>query len=316
MIYDSIVLQKRSNQLGVVRNTFEKVIRLSEIIRYINTNQVLKNKLALKGGTAINLLYSNLPSLSVDIDLDFALNLDKDEMQKNRELIKQELEMHFTKEGYVLSKHSRFSFALDSYVISYTPSGGGSDNIKVEINYAMRSHLLPLEHKKLDLGIIEQPFMVLTVSKIELYAGKVNALLSRSQIRDLYDMYQMITNQLFDFDEVNVLKNVVLFYRYIQNDRLDFERDFTKKFIKRSFVRDLLPVIKKKDVFNLNEAIPIVLEFVDQITDYDSNQQHFIHSIDTDSPRFDYLFQDEGMIKQASSHPLVQWKKLKRSINL
>lgn len=313
MIYDPIVLQKHSNQLGVVRNTLEKVIRLSEIIRYINTNQVLKHKLALKGGTAINLLYSDLPRLSVDIDLDFALNLDKDEMQKNRELIKQELEMHFTSEGYVISKHSRYSFALDSFVISYTPSGGGSDNIKVEINFAMRSHLLPLEHKKLDLGILEQPFMVLTVSKIELYAGKINALLSRNQIRDLYDMYQMIKNQLFDLDEINILKNVVLFYRYIQNDRLDFERDFTKKFTKRSYVRDLLPVIKKKDVFNLNEAISIVLEFVDQITDYNSNQHHFIHSIDTDSPRFDYLFQDERMINQATRHPLVQWKILKRN---
>lgn len=96
MRYDPIVLQKLSISLGVVRNTLEKVIRLAEIVRFINSNDILKHKLALKGGTAINLLYSDLPRLSVDIDLDFALNLDKDEMLKTRELIKQELERYFT----------------------------------------------------------------------------------------------------------------------------------------------------------------------------------------------------------------------------
>lgn len=192
MRYDPIVLQKLSISLGVVRNTLEKVIRLAEIVRFINSNDILKDKMALKGGTAINLLYSDLPRLSVDIDLDFALNLDKDEMLKTRELIKQELEHYFTNEGYALSKHTRYSYALDSFVITYTPSGGGSDNIKVEINYAMRSHILPLEMKTLGLGVIENPFLVLTVSKVEIYAGKINALLSRNQIRDLFDMYQMI----------------------------------------------------------------------------------------------------------------------------
>jgi predicted nucleotidyltransferase component of viral defense system len=241
----------------------------------------IKHKLALKGGTAINLLYSDLPRLSVDIDFDFALNLEKGEMLNIRELIKQELEVYFASEGYRLTKHSRYSYALDSFVIAYTPSGGGSDNIKIEINFAMRSHILSLENKKLDLGIIENPFLVLTVSKIEIYAGKINALLSRNQVRDLYDTYQMINNQSLNSHELNILKNVVLFYRYIQSDTLDFERDFHDKFTRRNYVRDLLPVIKKGDSFNLEEAINQVSDFINWITDYDMNQNRFIDSIKT-----------------------------------
>lgn len=312
MRYDPIVLQKLSISLGVVRNTLEKVIRLAEIVRFINSNDILKDKMALKGGTAINLLYSDLPRLSVDIDLDFALNLDKDEMLKTRELIKQELEHYFTNEGYALSKHTRYSYALDSFVITYTPSGGGSDNIKVEINYAMRSHILPLEMKTLGLGVIENPFLVLTVSKVEIYAGKINALLSRNQIRDLFDMYQMIKNKLIDSGEIDTLKNITLFYRYIQNDTLDFDRDFHSKFTKRSYIRDLLPVIKKGDSFNLDDAINIVFQFIKRITNYDENQQNFVNSLETDTPRYDLLFQDEKMKNNAIKHPLTQWKLLKR----
>jgi predicted nucleotidyltransferase component of viral defense system len=95
MRYDPNVLSKLATKLGVVRNTFEKVIRLAEILRFINNQELLMNKLALKGGTAINLLFSDLPRLSVDIDLDYAVNDQKDEMLSSRELIKQTLEAYF-----------------------------------------------------------------------------------------------------------------------------------------------------------------------------------------------------------------------------
>jgi len=233
-------------------------------------------------------------------------------MLKIRELIKEVLITHFTGEGYILSKHSRYSYALDSFVIAYTPSGGGSDNIKVEINYAIRSHILPLEQKMLDLSVIENPFSVLTVPKIEIYAGKINALLSRDQIRDLYDTYQMITNNLLDTHEIEILKNVVLFYRYIQNETLDFNDDFKSKFTRRSYVRDLLSVIKKGDSFNLDDAINKVLEFIKSITRYDENQKLFIKSIEIDIPRFDYLFEDNAMLNNAIEHPLTKWKQIKQ----
>lgn len=312
MRYDPNVLSKLATKLGVVRNTLEKVIRLAEILRFINSQELLMYKLALKGGTAINLLFSDLPRLSVDIDLDYAVNDQKDEMLLCRELIRQALEAYFIAEGYTLSKHSRYSYALDSFVISYTPSGGGSDNIKVEINYAMRSHLLPLEHKILDLGVIEHPFFVLTVSKIEIYAGKINALLSRNQIRDLYDTYQMINCKLLNHEEVKTLKSISLFYRYIQNDTLAFDSNFPQRFTRRSFVRDLLPVIKKGDTFDLGQAIESVSGFIEMITDYDENQNEFIDSIENGAPRFDLLFQDEEMNDLAENHPLTQWKMIKK----
>ena len=69
--YDKIYIGKRAEELGYVRDTLEKVYRLADILEYLNTNPLLRESLALKGGTAINLTIFNLPRLSVDIDLDY-----------------------------------------------------------------------------------------------------------------------------------------------------------------------------------------------------------------------------------------------------
>ena len=60
-----------------MRDTFEKVYRLTRILQYINSNPIMKDCLALKGGTGINLTVFNLPRLSVDIDIDYSRETDR-----------------------------------------------------------------------------------------------------------------------------------------------------------------------------------------------------------------------------------------------
>ena len=60
-----------AKELKFNRDTLEKVIRLIKILDFINTDSQIKEKLVLKGGTAINLSVLELPRLSVDIDLDY-----------------------------------------------------------------------------------------------------------------------------------------------------------------------------------------------------------------------------------------------------
>ena len=71
-----LIIQKQN----FIRDTLEKVVRLSEVLDYINGNPIMKGCLALKGGTAINLTVFHLPRLSVDIDLDFCSEGNRDEM--------------------------------------------------------------------------------------------------------------------------------------------------------------------------------------------------------------------------------------------
>ena len=85
--YDIVYLGKKAEELGFVRDTLEKVTRLADTLEYLNTNPILKNSLALKGGTAINLTIFNLPRLSVDIDLDYLITNSREEMLESRNLI-------------------------------------------------------------------------------------------------------------------------------------------------------------------------------------------------------------------------------------
>lgn len=72
--YNKTEIGQVARQYGFVRDTFEKVLRLKEILKYLNEEEYLREHLLLKGGTAINLTIFELPRLSVDIDMDYTPN--------------------------------------------------------------------------------------------------------------------------------------------------------------------------------------------------------------------------------------------------
>ena len=65
--FDKNTIGRQAKELGFVRDTFEKVCRLADVLKFYENDDILSRCLALKGGTAINLTIFNLPRLSVDI---------------------------------------------------------------------------------------------------------------------------------------------------------------------------------------------------------------------------------------------------------
>lgn len=55
-----------AKKFGFVRDTLGKVCRLTDILKFFESDGLLSHALALKGGTAINLTIFDLPRLSVD----------------------------------------------------------------------------------------------------------------------------------------------------------------------------------------------------------------------------------------------------------
>ena len=66
-----------AKELGFVRDTLEKVCRLTDVLKFMESDELLSEEIALKGGTAINLTIFDLPRLSVDIDLDYCIGKNK-----------------------------------------------------------------------------------------------------------------------------------------------------------------------------------------------------------------------------------------------
>ena len=87
MQLDRLTLGRMAKELGFVRDTLEKVCRLADVLKFFESDNLLSEAIALKGGTAINLTIFNLPRLSVDIDLDYCRSIDREDMLADREII-------------------------------------------------------------------------------------------------------------------------------------------------------------------------------------------------------------------------------------
>ena len=62
-------LTSQSASTGFRSDVLEKVAHLLGLLEVLCSHPFLKGKLALKGGTALNLFVFNIPRLSLDIDL-------------------------------------------------------------------------------------------------------------------------------------------------------------------------------------------------------------------------------------------------------
>ena len=310
MNYNKGQLGQMAKRYGFVRDTFEKVLRLKEILIYLNTDEYLHEHLALKGGTAINMTIFNLPRLSVDLDLDFTPNLPLGDMEKAREKITKMLENYMTEEGYFLSGASRYSHSLDSMLFQYQNAGGNRDNIKLELNYSLRSHIFAPVERKVVTDIFEEDVIVRTLEPIEIFAAKANALMSRAAARDLYDFNNMIYFGLFDGLEYELLRKCIIFYASITADKINktFNTSAIDGLEFSKIKRDLFPVLRKKDNFNLDERKKEAKKFIKELMVLTPEEKEYLELFETGEYRLELLFEDDEIIQNIGEHPMAIWK--------
>ena len=308
MKYSKQYLVDLCSKTNFIKDNLEKVLRLNEILIFLNSDEELKGKLALKGGTAINLTAVNLPRLSVDIDLDYTINIDATELEAEKKSIKDKIIDYMISQDYFISKDAREHYALLSFIFSYVNNAGNRDNIKIEINFMDRCHILPLIKKDIYTGDILQSHEILTLNEIELYASKINALICRATPRDLYDVHAMIQNDIIK-DKI-LLRKCLIFYNMIggeQNiDLLDYNNVKSINFMK--FKTQLRPVLSKSDKFNLEEAKEIVINYVKELVELDSQELEFINEFKLGIYKPKLLFNDDEIIARINKHPMAKWR--------
>ena len=77
-------LLAESASLSFRPEILEKVARLLSLLEAIRKHPNLKERVALKGGTALNLFLFDVPRLSVDIDLNYIGSADRGAMLAER----------------------------------------------------------------------------------------------------------------------------------------------------------------------------------------------------------------------------------------
>lgn len=307
MLLSKAFIGQKAEELNFNRDTLEKVVRLTEILNFLNTDTLTKDCLALKGGTAINLTIFDLPRLSVDIDLDFTQNIRREEMLNVRESLKTTLQKYMTANGYDLSPKSKFPHALDSFVFTYTNCGSVKDNIKVEINYSLRAHILPVE--RIETTVLGKAVGVRRLAKAELFASKIVALLSRTAPRDLYDIHNMIRQSVFPDDEKELLKKCVVFYRALNDNAADtFDLSVIDALKPYEIKTMLLPVIHRKEFVDLPQMKQTVKGYLSDLLTLNDEEQEFLRDFANKRYSPEKLFSDPDIRARIQSHPMVEWK--------
>ncbi len=308
-IYNKVEIGRVARQHGFVRDTFEKVLRLKEILRFLNEEEYLIEHLLLKGGTAINLLLFDLPRLSVDIDMDYTPNDTKEDMLEARENITTLIKDYMEAEGYQLSKGSRFTYSLDAFYYQYQNAGGNRDMIKIELNYSLRAHILEPIHRKILPEAFDDGMDIRMVHPMEIFAAKGNALISRAAARDLYDWGNLIAENLFE-DKRDMFRKCFAFYTTISaetvNKNFDTSAIDSLKFDK--IRRDLLPVLNKKDNFMLDERKKQAKDYIADLMQLTEREKEYMDRFIAKEYVPEFLFDDKEIVERIKEHPMAIWK--------
>jgi predicted nucleotidyltransferase component of viral defense system len=294
------------------RDTLEKVLRLSELLKLFNENVEFKGKYVLKGGTAINLCLFDFPRLSVDIDMNFNFNSSKEEMLEMRELHRKLISAFVALDGYTIDPKSRFTFTLDSYLLKYTNAAGSRDNIKIELNYSNRVQILEPENYKLSSKIIDNE-SILALNKVELYGSKIAALIGRTTARDVFDVFQLINNQILLDNELEMLKKCSIFYLLTSNEFQPFGdllNQFKKNIENMSFStikRNLIPLLHVGETIDINDFKQTVSQFIETLFELTETEQKYIDSFNEGKYNPELLF-DKTIADRLKEHPMVLWK--------
>lgn len=309
--YNKAAVGQAAQQYGFVRDTFEKVLRLTRILQYCNEQECLRDHLLLKGGTAINLTVFDLPRLSVDIDMDYTPNDSREDMLVVREQITAILRQYMDTEGYQLSPASRYHHSLDAFHYQYQNTGGNRDMIKIEINYSLRAHVFEPIYRKILPAAFDTGVPVRTVAPMEIFAAKGNALMSRAASRDLYDWGNMIEQQMFA-DNRDLFRKCMIYYATISADKDHINRNFETGALDlltfNKIRHDLFPVIRQKDHFDLEARKQQARDYISDLMQLTDDEAAYMDLFLAKQYRPELLFDDPAIVERIWNHPMALWK--------
>jgi predicted nucleotidyltransferase component of viral defense system len=309
--YTTLDIEQLAINTDFQRDNLEKVLRLNDILQYFNTHPLLSANLALKGGTAINLVVFKLPRLSVDIDLDFTKSCTREEMLEMRSRINNDILKYMTTQRYVLNPASKSPHSLDSWAFFYQNKGGNKDNIKIEINYSMRNHVFEPVVKEVHLEALSLSFGVRTLATLELFGSKIKALIERTAARDLYDVHNMLKYGVVAETEQSLLRKIVILYLAIGGNtppKSEFNFHALDNLNFNHIKRKLIPVLKKGDKFEFETVKLEVKTYLITLMLLTDKEKLFVEKFNEKIYQPELLFDDPEIVNRIKDHPMALWK--------
>ena len=139
MLTESELLREAAES-GFRPEILEKVVRLTELLETLRSHPFLKTRIALKGGTALNLFVLGLPRLSIDVDLNYVGSADVEGTNRERPRVEQAIQAVCGRLGITVRRIPS-GHAGGKWRLNYQSFTGQSGNLEVDLNFMFR---LPL----------------------------------------------------------------------------------------------------------------------------------------------------------------------------
>mgnify|MGYP005850315971 CR=1 FL=1 len=253
---------------------------------------------ALKGGTAINMFDSDMPRLSVDIDLTYlgletrtqALAHCREILGRLAEEIERRLPGTRVERRFQQSEEIRLNVRV------------GNTLVKIESSPVARGAVGPVEVREIRPRVQDEfgYAAIQCISTAEIYGGKICAALDRQHPRDLFDIGQLmdrngLTREVFDGFLVALMSS-----RRPMAEILDPNRkDLTDEFVEEFHGMVAIPVRRE----SLEQARECLIQKIAGFMTMDDRS--FLLSFKRDEPdweRFAY--------PKARALPAIRWKRL------
>ena len=296
----------------------EKVYRLLTALDQFMSVPYLRERLVLKGGTALNLFYFNqVPRLSVDIDLNYIGQLDRNAMLQERPIINDSIQRIFQQNQFELDRHPTHH-AGGKMVWRYPSLLGQKGNLEIDLNYMYRQPLWPIKWLVPNISFgNENKVPVLDIH--ELAAGKLSALFSRHASRDLFDAHYLLTKCELELKKLRIAFVTYLAMTDIPLTHLKPEYIDSNIFDIRN---RLFPVLRQKELPRAqkdlkkwaNQILDELHEALLMVIPLKKTEIDFILKIRESSEiKPELLTDNPKLLKIIQFHPAIHWAVTKKT---
>jgi predicted nucleotidyltransferase component of viral defense system len=279
--------------MKMVRENYASQVRLIfQLMPIIAKEKVF----ALKGGTAINLFYRDMPRLSVDIDLTYLPIADRatslSEIDKTMDRIG---EVIASLPG-IKSTRIRGGGGNETRVLAQT----GNTMVKVETSPVTRGVVFPSSSRRVTQTVEEEFGFAETVvvSFEDVYGGKIHAALDRQHPRDLFDIKLLyenegLTKDLFNAFLVYAASSSRPLHELLNPNQIDISDRYEKELVG-------MP----QNPVGLQELYETRSNLIEDVQSrLRGNVLKFLQSLQTGEPDFSLIG-----LPNAADLPAVQWK--------
>lgn len=315
MRFSKSELLSLAKSLGYRPEILEKVILLISLLNKFFEDDFLKDKFVLKGGTALNLFFLNLPRLSVDIDLNYIGSTDREQMLKDKEQIRRRVSTVCSKLDIQVDRDPSDEHSGGKFLLSCDGTLNQRSNLELDINFILRTPLFsPVAKNSIK---VENHFSaaIPTLDIHEIIAGKLAALFTRTAARDLYDVHQIFCQNNLNLDYEKLRLAFIVYGAMSRTNWLDISLEKIS-FEPQELHDNLLPVLSleetqgvkdlEKWAHDLQIACKQALQF---LFPFNTQEIEFLNLLNHHGEiNAALLSTDLHMLSLIQSHPAIEWK--------